>query len=566
MIFKIDSSAFEVTVDGTLQANGSFASPVIFTDDADDSAGGDTNNNGPSAGGPTAWRGIVFNPGSNASTLNYADVRYGGSAFVSNVELNSASPTLTGCTIRNCHTDGMDLNANSSPTVTNCTFTSNGGRAVQNAQLTAIPGFTNNSASGNGGNFIRVTDGNVTAPLTIGAQSIMNGALVIATNVAVQAGGVLDVGQGVVFKFETASEVIVDGRLNLKGTAYEPVVLTAFADDTWGGDTNNNGPSAGSPTAWRGVTFNAGALASSLENALIRYTGSAFIPGLTCASPNVTLRSVRVDDAHDRGFVLSALAANPVNLIAWSCGGHGIHLTGGGFTVVHATSAGNGVGMRAEGAWTGSVINSISWGNSTNFQNFGAGTQVSYSDGGFTGSNNNVNADPQFTSLAAGDLHIASTSPCINAGDLFTGFGVQKDFEENSRILDSALLGVPGADMGAYEAGVWDMDVYGVPRLGTPLTFVVNGPAGDSIYVLGLLDGIVPIPPFGILLAGATPYVSVIELFPGMTIPANTAMVLTVPNDPSIIGLTAGIQTLTRPTGVLAVGNFTQLYRATVRP
>ena len=95
------------------------------------------------------------------------------------------------------------------------------------------------------------------------------------------------------------------------------------------------------------MTFNAGATASGLENVLIRYTGGSFIPALTSASPNVTLRAVRVDDAHDRGFVLSALASNPVNLIAWSCNGHGIHLTGGGFTVVardfrRATASGCG--------------------------------------------------------------------------------------------------------------------------------------------------------------------------------------------------------------------------------
>ena len=120
---------------------------MILTDEADDSAGGDTNANGASSGAAAQWEGVVFNPGSGGS-LNFADIRYGGSCFVSNVELNSASPTLTSCTIRNCFTDGLDLNTNSNPIVSGCTFTNNGGYAIQRAPIGAVPGITNNTGVG----------------------------------------------------------------------------------------------------------------------------------------------------------------------------------------------------------------------------------------------------------------------------------------------------------------------------------------------------------------------------------------------------------------------------------
>jgi hypothetical protein len=134
--------------------------------------------------------------------------------------------------------------------------------------------------------------------------------------------------------------------------------------------------------------------------------------------------------------------------------------------------------------------------------------------------------DPLYVSQATGDLHLQPGSPCLNAA--------------------------------------WDMNVFGVPRIGTTLTFVVNGPAGNSIYALGILDGFYPLPPYGILLAGASPFISVIELVPGL-VPVNTAVAIPLPYDPSLVGLSAGIQTLTYGSPDPTKGNFTQLYRATVR-
>jgi hypothetical protein len=559
------TSGYEVTVDGTLVVNGTAGSPVVFTDDADDSAGGDTNTNGVSVGAVNNWRGIVFNPASTACSLTYADVRYGGSGFVSNIELNTASPSLTNCTIRNCGFRAMDLNNNSLPTVTGCTFLDTPHVAVDQVPLAAVPGFTNNTASGNAGNYMRVTSATVGGVLTIGAQSIMNGALLMSTGINVQSAGVLTVNQGVVFKFDGGYDVVVDGSARFKGTAFEPVVFTDDADDSIAGDTNNNGPSGGGVNAWRGIVFNSGAIASSAENVLVRYTGSGFAPGLVSSSPGVTLRSVRCELTGWYGFVLSAVSGNAMNLVAWNCSARGIHLTGGSFNVLHATVYGSSDGIRAEAAWTGNVVNSISYGNTTNFANFGAGAQVQFSNGAFSGMNGNINSDPQFVDAPAGDLELTVTSPCINTADLLTAVSVLKDHGENSRILDATLSGFPGADMGAYEYGVWDMTVSGVPKIGTTVTFTVTGPPGASLYVLGILDGVYGLSPYGILNAGAIPGVSVVLLTPG-PIPVGTPLPLPLPNDPGIVGIAGGIQTLTTPVGIPTLGNFTRLYRATARP
>ena len=91
VIIKV-SGLYTLTVNGTLLANGVAGNPVIFTDDADDTAGGDTNGGGPSVGVPSAWRGIVLAAGSGASVLTFTDVRYGGANSFANIGINGGEP------------------------------------------------------------------------------------------------------------------------------------------------------------------------------------------------------------------------------------------------------------------------------------------------------------------------------------------------------------------------------------------------------------------------------------------------------------------------------------------
>lgn len=557
------TAGYEVNVQGNLTVNGTELSPVIFTDDSDDSAGGDTNNNGVSVGAPAAWRGIILQSTASASTLNYCEVRYAGSSFVAGYVFNSCNATLTNCTSRDCYSNAMHLNSNSFPTITACSMIDNGGRAMEGVLLAGLPGLLNNQASGNTSDYIRISGASVGSTLQIGTESVLNGALLVTANISVQAGGNLIVDQGMVFKFTAGYEVNVNANasIDLRGTTYEPIVFTDDADDDYGGDTNMNGASTGAPASWRGVIFNAGALASSLRNVIIRYCGSSFVPGVTCGNPNVTLESVRVDEAYSHGFSLSDVAGHPANLIAWSCGGHGFHLTNGGFSLVHATSAENNVGVRRENVYAGSVVNSIIYGNNTNFANF-TGTEVLSCNGDFAGSNGNINADPLFVDPANGDLHLSAGSPSLNNADLAFGLVTARDHDENSRILDHNLTGAALPDMGAFELPVWGMTQAGDGRLGSTLTYTTTGPTGLSFFLFGALDGTITVSPYGIGLGGAS--LTVIGQSPKLV---GDPLDIVVPPFPGLVGLSVGIESLTFPlTGGISVGNFTRLHRVLVRP
>src|SRR5690606_5843742 len=67
----------DLFVNGRLIADGTAADRIIFTSDRDDTAGGDTNNDGAAAtAGIDDWGSIQFGPTSNNSLMDFVDVRY----------------------------------------------------------------------------------------------------------------------------------------------------------------------------------------------------------------------------------------------------------------------------------------------------------------------------------------------------------------------------------------------------------------------------------------------------------------------------------------------------------
>jgi hypothetical protein len=238
----------------------------------------------------------------------------------------------------------------------------------------------------------------------------------MGTNIVVPVGLRLRIAPGVQVKLGIDQSVHVDGALDVEGSEGRPVILTDYRDDSVGGDSNGDGAaSSPAPNWWRGVTLAPGAAPSRLEHLHVRYGGRNGFAGVTCGSPLAELLHLRVERCQNIGYTLTA-ADRADFLTAWSNVGSGVRLDGGSFDLRHATVNGCSTGIqKLASAWTGLVVNSIAFGNTTNFLGSISG-QVIYSTA-IAGGLGNLNADPLFVDAPNGDLHLTAGSPCIAAGD-----------------------------------------------------------------------------------------------------------------------------------------------------
>ena len=279
-------------VDGTLTAVGTAGQTITFTSAGD---------NSPIGGGNTAspgdWSRISFGATSTSNVLDRVVVRYGGRFSVPMVEAVGAPLTLTNSTISNADNDGVRL-VGGTATLTNNTFSKNGlaffGSPVHIDPATrlAISGgaFTNNRFNG------VVVDGGT---LPAGTTTWSNPSVVYWLDevVTVPQGSTLVVGAGQIVKtrYFRNDALIVGGTLRAQGTAAAPVVFTSARDDSAGGDTNNDGPSAGAPGDWHSLSFTPTSTNSLLDHVDVRfgYDAADGTPGMV----NVTGASLTVSNS-----------------------------------------------------------------------------------------------------------------------------------------------------------------------------------------------------------------------------------------------------------------------------
>ncbi|MCB9834064.1 MAG: hypothetical protein H6807_16505 [Planctomycetes bacterium] len=565
IVLKSSSGGAAFTIDGILVCGGTAAEPVVFTVIADDDHGGDSNENGPSNGNTASWRGLRFNPGSDASVLEDVVVRYGGASFDPGVSIVDANITMRNTTIRNCHDEALSFgNSSAQPHIRNCRFDFNA-TSVTGCRWENLANFFDNEATGNSQFDSPLVDSaTVTGVVEVRNHAMIAGAIVCSTAPVLDPGDHLVLHRGLVLKMSSTFQLSSgSGRLDLLGTGADPVVLTVIADDEWGGDTNKNGPSNGAPSQWRGVAI-VGAEACRLAHVLIRYSGTAFEPGLKLQNGLARVEAVRAEHGLAAGIQVDAMAGELENCVAYACNGVGIDFQNnvGNNELRFATVTSCGTGVRVGPAHLGLVRSSIVWGNGTNFVGATAGN-VLMSDGvpaPLVGVNGNIDVDPLFVDAVNGDLNLQPSSPCMDAGDFALGLSVAGDFIDSSRVNDHDLDGNVGADMGAYEFCNWTMTVTGEPRLGQTLLFTLNGMPAFGVISVALLDYEYYYAPYGMILCGSPLTLLHQDLaFVGYGYP------ITIPNDPYAVGYEIGVQMGCAVYGNLMVGNCSSLWRGVIR-
>ncbi|PZC51814.1 MULTISPECIES: right-handed parallel beta-helix repeat-containing protein [unclassified Mesotoga] len=288
-----------ITVDGEFIALGTEEEPVFFTDQRDDSAGGDSNRDADATLPVKGWWNSINIRESGSAELDFVDIGYSQNGIV---RAGSGSFTLTNSTIHDVSGDALKILAGySSLNLSNNHFLRNGTgvrMAVNVSFDDPLARFEENAID------VHVDGGTIDADTVFGLSSEYS--FYISAEITVSKDATLEIRPGTVLKFAEYRGLRISGRLKSIGTEEEPITFTDWRDDSAGGDANHDGDaSLSEPGWWRSIYIQEEGSAE-LEWAQVMYGGYGDKAGIfKTGSGSLSVRNISVSNTAGDGLQLS---------------------------------------------------------------------------------------------------------------------------------------------------------------------------------------------------------------------------------------------------------------------
>lgn len=306
----------KLTVNGAIKANGKKDSKIIFTSYNDDSASGDSNNNGTgSVPGNGDWGGIDYNGTASDvdNILKNCEIRYCGQWYYGRsaaIQITDCKVAMDSILVNFSNISALSIFGNANPVLTNSQLYNLGNTPIY-MDLFSNPTLTGNKVANLPRIGIRIRGGEISGTIPVRSfAGYDNITYIIEEGMTVPNAKELIIPSGVTFK--GSGVWYIRGKLSIQGTTENPVVFTAQEDDQYGNpkDLQQNGNTTPGNGGGYFIFYDESDDLSTIDHALFRY--SATIPiQTTNASPKI-LNSTFDNIAFD-GISLSGTSAPTIN-------------------------------------------------------------------------------------------------------------------------------------------------------------------------------------------------------------------------------------------------------------
>jgi hypothetical protein len=304
------------TVNGAIKAIGKKDNKIIFTSLNDDSASGDTNNNGTgSTPGNADWAGLDFNGTASDvdNTLKNCEIRYCGQYYYyrsAAIQITDCKVAMDSVMVNFTNVSALGIFGNANPVITNSQLYNLGNTPVY-MDMFSNPTFTGNKVANLPRIGIRIRGGAIEGTVPVRSfAGYDNITYIIEEEMTVSNTKELIIPAGLTFK--SSGVWRIRGKLKVQGTAENPVVFTAQEDDMYGNpkDMQQNGNTTPGNGGNYFVFYDESDDLSTIDHALFRY--SATIPIQTNNSSPKILNSTFENLAFD-GVSLAGSSAPTIN-------------------------------------------------------------------------------------------------------------------------------------------------------------------------------------------------------------------------------------------------------------